>query len=100
MVVLSMLLLFFSSRRRHTRWPRDWSSDVCSSDLSAEPAPDAAGPFRRRNGPAASGAGSALRPGGMGGGGPAPSCKGAGAAGDVNRGEPGEEGQNCGGLVE
>src|SRR5690625_6585231 len=28
-----MLLFFFSSRRRHTRWPRDWSSDVCSSDL-------------------------------------------------------------------
>src|SRR6266702_5310447 len=26
---------FFSSRRRHTRWPRDWSSDVCSSDLVA-----------------------------------------------------------------
>src|SRR5215510_13220683 len=26
---------FFSSRRRHTRWPRDWSSDVCSSDLLA-----------------------------------------------------------------
>src|SRR5207253_1956111 len=26
---------FFSSRRRHTRWPRDWSSDVCSSDLFA-----------------------------------------------------------------
>src|SRR5215510_15161750 len=24
---------FFSSRRRHTRWPDDWSSDVCSSDL-------------------------------------------------------------------
>src|SRR5437870_12374045 len=24
---------FFSSRRRHTIWPRDWSSDVCSSDL-------------------------------------------------------------------
>src|SRR5207253_7694419 len=24
-----------SSRRRHTRWPRDWSSDVCSSDLAA-----------------------------------------------------------------
>src|SRR5439155_14411740 len=24
-----------SSRRRHTRWPRDWSSDVCSSDLVA-----------------------------------------------------------------
>src|SRR5690625_6886327 len=27
------LCFFFSSRRRHTRWPRDWSSDVCSSDL-------------------------------------------------------------------
>src|SRR3712207_7775617 len=27
---------FFSSRRRHTRYWRDWSSDVCSSDLSAE----------------------------------------------------------------
>src|SRR5579863_5813782 len=24
---------FFSSRRRHTRWTGDWSSDVCSSDL-------------------------------------------------------------------
>src|SRR5690625_7593074 len=30
---LSFTLFFFSSRRRHTRWPRDWSSDVCSSDL-------------------------------------------------------------------
>src|SRR6266508_1711219 len=29
-----MIFFFFSSRRRHTRWPRDWSSDVCSSDLS------------------------------------------------------------------
>src|SRR5207253_3326381 len=28
---------FFSSGRRHTRWPRDWSSDVCSSDLRAHP---------------------------------------------------------------
>src|SRR3989440_8292180 len=26
-------LFFFSSRRRHTRSDRDWSSDVCSSDL-------------------------------------------------------------------
>src|SRR5690606_39589728 len=26
-------ILFFSSRRRHTRFSRDWSSDVCSSDL-------------------------------------------------------------------
>src|SRR5690625_1332371 len=29
------VIFFFSSRRRHTRWPRDWSSDVCSSDLVA-----------------------------------------------------------------
>src|SRR5699024_4753538 len=27
------MLFFFSSRRRHTRSKRDWSSDVCSSDL-------------------------------------------------------------------
>src|SRR3989338_10690831 len=26
-------MIFFSSRRRHTRWNCDWSSDVCSSDL-------------------------------------------------------------------
>src|SRR5690625_5605231 len=30
----SICSFFFSSRRRHTRWPRDWSSDVCSSDLT------------------------------------------------------------------
>src|SRR5689334_24635671 len=29
-------LFFFSSRRRHTRWNCDWSSDVCSSDLESE----------------------------------------------------------------
>src|SRR3989449_3455778 len=28
-----MSVFFFSSRRRHTRCSRDWSSDVCSSDL-------------------------------------------------------------------
>src|SRR4051794_41292497 len=28
-------IFFFSSRRRHTRWTGDWSSDVCSSDLTA-----------------------------------------------------------------
>src|SRR5207245_8599358 len=28
-------IFFFSSRRRHTRCYRDWSSDVCSSDLEA-----------------------------------------------------------------
>src|SRR3989440_6211125 len=30
-----MRFFFFSSRRRHTRSDRDWSSDVCSSDLAA-----------------------------------------------------------------
>src|SRR5690349_23233667 len=29
-----VLFFFFSSRRRHTRSLRDWSSDVCSSDLA------------------------------------------------------------------
>src|SRR3712207_9530366 len=32
---------FFSSRRRHTRYWRDWSSDVCSSDLDGPPRRDA-----------------------------------------------------------
>src|SRR5207245_4524867 len=32
-----LFFFFFSSRRRHTRCYRDWSSDVCSSDLSAAP---------------------------------------------------------------
>src|SRR5437762_7463546 len=30
-----MIFFFFSSRRRHTRYIGDWSSDVCSSDLIA-----------------------------------------------------------------
>src|SRR5207249_8211670 len=29
-----LMFFFFSSRRRHTRSKRDWSSDVCSSDLA------------------------------------------------------------------
>src|SRR5256884_3687298 len=33
------VLFFFSSRRRHTRCSRDWSSDVCSSDLIASRGP-------------------------------------------------------------
>src|SRR5215217_2153092 len=33
---MNVLFFFFSSRRRHTRYWRDWSSDVCSSDLVAE----------------------------------------------------------------
>src|SRR2546422_1100206 len=31
--VILCVFFFFSSRRRHTRCSRDWSSDVCSSDL-------------------------------------------------------------------
>src|SRR2546429_2885065 len=34
-MVCRCLFFFFSSRRRHTRCSRDWSSDVCSSDLVA-----------------------------------------------------------------
>src|SRR5207302_6193810 len=33
-VFFVFFFFFFSSRRRHTRFSRDWSSDVCSSDLS------------------------------------------------------------------
>src|SRR5204862_2834088 len=39
---------FFSSRRRHTRSLRDWSSDVCSSDLSSQLHPPCL--FRVRSG--------------------------------------------------
>src|SRR3712207_8462819 len=31
--MFKLVIFFFSSRRRHTRYWRDWSSDVCSSDL-------------------------------------------------------------------
>src|SRR5690606_40028639 len=34
---------FFSSRRRHTRFSRDWSSDVCSSDLVSTNLPTSVG---------------------------------------------------------
>src|SRR2546430_3514488 len=33
-MTLLYVIFFFSSRRRHTRFDCDWSSDVCSSDLS------------------------------------------------------------------
>src|SRR3712207_3427031 len=35
MIDSNLVIFFFSSRRRHTRYWRDWSSDVCSSDLLA-----------------------------------------------------------------
>src|SRR5215475_15707796 len=43
--MFSFFFFFFSSRRRHTRFSRDWSSDVCSSDLC--PADDRASPGPR-----------------------------------------------------
>src|SRR2546422_4285986 len=36
-LICIILFFFFSSRRRHTRCSRDWSSDVCSSDLRNQP---------------------------------------------------------------
>src|SRR5206468_10100400 len=36
---VSIFFFFFSSRRRHTISDRDWSSDVCSSDLSLQHPP-------------------------------------------------------------
>src|SRR6266700_5708642 len=56
--MLVLIFFFFSSRRRHTRFSRDWSSDVCSSDLrgrdvsqggwlSVEVKPDAVGQQRK-----------------------------------------------------
>src|SRR5687768_18171848 len=35
LLIFFFFFFFFSSRRRHTRCSRDWSSDVCSSDLSS-----------------------------------------------------------------
>src|SRR5690349_5944153 len=39
--IVFLFFFFFSSRRRHTRSLRDWSSDVCSSDLGAVSRPGA-----------------------------------------------------------
>src|SRR5690625_6349618 len=61
---------FFSSRRRHTRWPRDWSSDVCSSDLDG-----------------AAGAGT---PGGAAGAGTPDGAEGAGESDPVESAETAE----------
>src|SRR5699024_11789463 len=41
--VCTSYFFFFSSRRRHTRSKRDWSSDVCSSDLTIPWKPDGTG---------------------------------------------------------
>src|SRR5438067_7378909 len=39
LVIFFLFFFFFSSRRRHTRSKRDWSSDVCSSDLTSASRP-------------------------------------------------------------
>src|SRR6266511_4585299 len=58
-----MVFFFFSSRRRHTRFSRDWSSDVCSSDLGSgsrgAPRPHITGPsgWARRRTPLREGKG-------------------------------------------
>src|SRR5215475_890100 len=39
-MIFFCFFFFFSSRRRHTRFSRDWSSDVCSSDLNVGRAAD------------------------------------------------------------
>src|SRR2546429_5319333 len=44
------MTFFFSSRRRHTRCSRDWSSDVCSSDLATDRDTALAGERRRLEG--------------------------------------------------
>src|SRR5699024_11796032 len=53
LLLILFLFFFFSSRRRHTRSKRDWSSDVCSSDLAAPCArhrsPDPGGRRRLRS---------------------------------------------------
>src|SRR2546422_5594047 len=68
--LIFIFFFFFSSRRRHTRCSRDWSSDVCSSDLGGGPRErhavrerPAAGAARRRLQPQRRGAweGAALR---------------------------------------
>src|SRR2546430_11152518 len=47
-IALSYIFFFFSSRRRHTRFDCDWSSDVCSSDLLVAARKPHAGPQRER----------------------------------------------------
>src|SRR2546429_7536406 len=42
-IIFFVFVFFFSSRRRHTRCSRDWSSDVCSSDLGCGATVDCSG---------------------------------------------------------
>src|SRR5699024_11260253 len=49
LVLFLFVVFFFSSRRRHTRSKRDWSSDVCSSDLWCERRDSNSHTSRRQN---------------------------------------------------
>src|SRR5882757_10332038 len=55
LVFFQCSLLFFSSRGRHTRYWRDWSSDVCSSDLIRPPVAAGTVETARRPSPATCG---------------------------------------------
>src|SRR5690606_39546318 len=76
----------FRRRRRHTRFSRDWSSDVCSSDLVLRAA-DQAGGEAGATEPAAAGGGIARRlglaPGGISLGRPGEQLRAIGAAGGL-----------------
>src|SRR5690349_22651838 len=64
-LLIISFFFFFSSRRRHTRSLRDWSSDVCSSDLCLLRGPAAGGaaePERQRREPQPSAATRQARP--------------------------------------
>src|SRR5690348_17687817 len=77
------VFFFFSSRRRHTRWTGDWSSDVCSSDLL-------------RCGGWQCGPGASASPGLAGGARAAPAGVGARAAGHRRARQPGRAGRGHG----
>src|SRR6266581_9637798 len=59
----SYRVFFFSSRRRHTRWTGDWSSDVCSSDLTTSTTACSPATVRRRDRRAARPMGPVVHPG-------------------------------------
>src|SRR3712207_9253409 len=87
------LFFFFSSRRRHTRYWRDWSSDVCSSDLRRARCSTRPAPPRVRgswNDPISGAAVGAARPAAGGGGPPGPRRR-------SGEGRGGEEGRFRGG---
>src|SRR5207245_8295864 len=52
--IFFFIFFFFSSRRRHTRCYRDWSSDVCSSDLAPRAGTSRRGAARACSGASAS----------------------------------------------